>query len=193
MFFHKHGVVLPNQIKSRFEIKNIMREVLVFTTKCTMLFSLSTRKSSCVNTRIYRPPRKKYWLCFSVLGWGGGVTPFLTRGVTTWGGGEPSPVWAGGYTSPVLARGYPRTGYLPTRDWGTPCLGLGYPHLGLGYPLKGPGTRHLRKNLGLVYPLEGTWDKWLEVLWDEDGVAPRSGQTDACENSTFPSYYVRGR
>ena len=34
----------------------------------------------------------------------------------------------------------------------------------------------------------------VEVLWDGDGVnSPRCEQTDTCENSTFPSYYLRGR
>ena len=34
----------------------------------------------------------------------------------------------------------------------------------------------------------------VEVLWDGDGVPHRGcEQTDACENSTFPLYYVRGR
>ena len=78
-----------------------------------------------------------------------------------------------------------------TPEWGTPCpdLARGYPVL--GYP---PG-----RDLGPVTGVPPRKDMGaVEVLWDGNGVnppppPPRCGQTDTCENSVFPSYYVRGR
>ena len=98
------------------------------------------------------------------------------------------PSLAGWYPLSDLARGYP-----------SPDLAGGYPIPGKGYLILGYPSPHL----GLGYPPEGTWDQWLGyprkdmvpvgVLWDGDGIQPRCGQADTCENSTFPSYYVRGR
>ena len=63
--------------------------------------------------------------------------------------------------------------------------GGGYLVPGQGGSLrKGPGTSHW-------VPLERTWDQW-KYYGMEMGYPP-GGQTDTCENSTFPSYYVRGR
>ena len=52
-------------------------------------------------------------------------------------------------------------------------------------------------------PVEVLWDGdrvpsgkghgTVEVLWDGDGLPSGCEQTDACENSTFPSYHGRGR
>ena len=43
-------------------------------------------------------------------------------------------------------------------------------------------------------PPAASWHsgKCCKALWDM-GTPPPCGQTNTCENSTFPSYYVRGR
>ena len=87
--------------------------------------------------------------------------------------GYPIPGWGGGGTP-----SWP--------DWGYPILT--WPRVGVPLP---PG-----RDLG---PFTGGPPEKdvgpVEVLWDGDGVPPlpRCGQTDTCENSTFPSYYVRAR
>ena len=73
--------------------------------------------------------------------------------VLAWGGDTPVLSWQGAYSSPVLVRGYPRTAsqdWVPHgQGWGTPLpAGTGVPYP----PQKGPGTRDLRKNLGLGTP-----------------------------------------
>ena len=126
---------------------------------------------------------------------------------------EGTPSLDGGY--PIPGQGYPISGWgLPhpwlgdlisgkgrgylIPGWGTPIWTWpGYPMVwtwlgrDLGPvtgvpPRKGPRTSHWgmpRKDMGPV-----------EVLYDGDWVPfPGCEQTDACENSTFPSYYIRGR
>ena len=124
----------------------------------------------------------------------------------------------GGLPSPVLARRVPLSwgtpqlglGYHPLgQEWGTPWgQASDTPQLGqdLGTPQKGPQTwgwsipaertwiRDLGKNLGLGYPNRKdlgpeTWER----IWDWGTPPHVNRQTDACENITFPSYYVRGR
>ena len=101
----------------------------------------------------------------------------------------------------------PGTGVPPTWDWGTPPP----PRLGLGFPLERTGDQG--ENLGLEYLLERTWERtcdWVTPLkrpWDKKlgrNVGPETramippplapsgcGQTDTCENSTFPILRMR--
>ena len=178
---------------------------------------IETRKSSCVNARGI-PPTAVANTPAVVLFWGDtypwmGDTPFLCGGTPVLGGGYPSPGRGGTPVPhlegiPVLARGYPSPwtggylvtwsntprpwtwGYLPWSimgwylPWGTPPpswpWAQGYLLDGmvptLGYPQKGHPDL-----VGGYPPCHGVWGP------------PGCGQTDTCENSTFPSYYVSGR
>ena len=111
--------------------------------------------------------------------------------------------WPGGY--PILGCWVPVLGY-PILTWqgvphprvGVPVLG--YLHLELAGVTPPPvwtwPEYPLRRELGPVtgLPPERTWDQ-LKYYGMKMGYPPPSGcgQTDTCENSTFPSYYVRGR
>ena len=76
-----------------------------------------------------------------------------------------------------------------TWDRGIPCpdLGWGYPHpdLGWGYPYwEGWGTPPVRKD-GIIHP--PSIRKGVPSPISQMGVSPpKCGQTDNCENSTFP-------
>ena len=96
------------------------------------------------------------------------------------GKGVPHPVLPGRYPHPVLMWGDRVPTFSPdVRGVSHPVLTGGYP-LGLdgGYPSEGTWNR------ALWYPPEWTWDQWVAVLWDGDGVFPCE-QTDTCENSTL--------
>ena len=125
----------------------------------------------------------------------------------------PSVVLSKGY--PSQPQGVPHAWLGSTPMWGSPCPDLagvphpwGYPihregNLGLGYPMDlrpVTGVPHPRKDMGTV---EVLWDGGGYPPWKGHGTSgsimgwrwgtlPGCGQTDACENSTFPSYYVRG-
>ena len=72
--------------------------------------------------------------------------------------------------------------------------GKGYPSPPLQHTFLSPSPpprRYLGQMTGV--PLLGKDMGPVEVLWDGDGVPlPRCEQTDACENSTLPSYYICG-
>ena len=80
-----------------------------------------------------------------------------------------------------------------------PPAGLGYPPPGTGVPpgwdlgtsRKLPGTRDRGKDWGTPPPAR-TWNQ-RPGKKPGTGVPPWCGQTDACENITFPSCYVRGK
>ena len=103
---------------------------------------------------------------------------------------------AAGSVLPKNASGQIRMGYPHHQDWmGIPCpsgldgnsppppgdraaeqvlamlhwMGVPPCHYWMGYPhpQKGHRTRHCS-----TPPLERTWDQWMEVLWDGDGVLP---------------------
>ena len=102
--------------------------------------------------------------------------------------GPPRSKSLGGGGSTYLDRGYlpwPR-GYIPWLGgtylgWGGYLPWLGGTYHGQGVPtLAGGGVPTLAWGGGVTY-------------LGQYGIPPRCGQTDTCENSTFPSYYVRGR
>ena len=138
----------------------------------------------------YRPPCSDYFCCPN---WAP-PRPDLAGGVPWWGGGIP---WQG-TPHPDRARG--GTLLLPPRQ-GTPQQGTPHPWLDLaGYPppqldLAGyppAGYSPPPAGPGRVPPR-----KCCKALWDMGTPLPPYGQTDgrtdACQNITFPSYYVRGR
>ena len=120
-------------------------------------------------------------------GVGAQVGSDLSTPMPAWQKGIPISDRLGGVSYPN--QGYPlpsQMGVLPSPpDEGSPYQ-LGIPPgwdlwQDWGYPLgKGPDTSHWA-------PLERTLDQWLEVLWDGMGYQRPHEQTDACENSTFPS------
>ena len=77
------------------------------------------------------------------------------------------------------AQHVPNTGVSPTRDWDTPPPGS-----------EVPPRRHLGSVTGVTPPPENTWDQW-KYYGMEMGTPPRCGQTDNCENSTFPILPMR--
>ena len=134
----------------------------------------NTRKSSCMNARGIPPTAYQVLHLLS-----------YSRKYPTPGQRYPIPgqgtlilTWPGFHPHSDLTRA------LPIWTW------LGYPPY---------------LDLAGVPPWEGSWDQSLgyplpqkghgtsEVLWDGDGAPPECEQTDARENSTFPSYYLRGR
>ena len=152
---------------------------------------LTTKQSSCVK---YRPP------CTNILRWerfipDPGTPPggYLTR-VPPRGPGTPR----GGYLTQVPPRGgsgYPPGGVPdPVPPWGGTWPG--YP-LG-GYLTQSPpgGVPDLGTPLGgyltRVTPPGGRYLTRVPPRGYLTGPPP-CGQTNTCENSTFPSYYVHGR
>ena len=102
-------------------------------------------------------------------------------------GGVREPPWGGlGTTPPGVPGQVPRgcgnpPGGSSTPPGGVPSQvpgGVQVPTRG-GYPVRYPGGVP-----GQVPPLGGGYP---------DPPSPPCGQTNTCENSTFPSYYVRGR
>ena len=101
--------------------------------------------------------------------------------------------------SAVLSPGagvFPITGQEVPHPWlGVSPLGLGYP------PRKGPGPSNwgtpLRRDLGPVTgvppPRNGHGTSGSIMGWRWGTPLPKCGQTHTCENSNFPSYYLRGR
>ena len=137
----------------------------------------------------YRPPRSKYSICYPIPG----GTPSLSGVGVGWG----SPSWPGGTSS--LAGGTSSWGTpiltcpVGTPFWGTPCWDWGTPICGWIIAPSHWGN-----------PQEGTWDQSVgypqkahrtsgSIMGWRWGTPPRCEQTDTCENSTFPSYYIRGR
>ena len=105
-------------------------------------------------------------------------------------------------TPSVVLPGYPPRGGYPdlgtppggTQIWVPPSPpggsryppgGSGYPLGGSGYPPRGGGTR-------TWVPPGGVGPGTPRGGYPDLGTPP-CGQTNTCENSTFPSYYVRGR
>ena len=136
----------------------------------------------------YHPLHSKHSLCCS-LGGGGGGTPSSPDSHPVSNGEYPHPVPIGGGGREVYPHPVPTGAGYPILTW------LGYPSpppLGLdrmwvsspigirwGYP------RQRTWEQALAYPLrDGTWNQWMEVLWDGHGVS-LCKQTDTCENSTF--------
>ena len=126
----------------------------------------------------YRPPRSEYFCCSNR---GGGDTPSLL--------GVPQL----GYPHLDLA-GVPHLGYPPSGPaWGTPPSWtlLGYPHPDQARVSTHPDLAGVPHQLDLAevppiwtwpgYPPCGQTDGWMD------------GQTDTCQNITFPSYYERRR
>ena len=83
-------------------------------------------------------------------------------------------------------------------SWGYPILAVGYPIPGQGVssngvpfswdwgtPRKVPGTSHWGTARKDMVP--------VKVLWGDGAGAPLPPVVNTCENSTFPSHYVRGR
>ena len=151
----------------------------------------NTRKSSCVNTRGIPPAAYQLLHLLSYDHGGGG---YLIPGWVTPppGGGYPSPnpihntgpmsFPGGGGVTPVTGpRSLPREGY-PSQvqaGWGVPQPGpdRGVPQPGIrsflgGVPQPGPD--------GGPHP------------GPDGGGGPDVDMAHTCENSTFPSYYVRG-
>ena len=103
------------------------------------------------------------------------------------GGGYPDlGTPPGGTRTSVPPRGGTRTSVPPPPPGGGyPDLGTppgGYPDLGTP-PGGGPGTP--------PGCLMAFWEMLQSIMGY--GYPPPCGQTNTCENSTFPSYYVRGR
>ena len=128
-------------------------------------------------------------------------------GYPLWPGYPPGrvPPWAG-YPP---ARVPPWPGYPPGWTWqGTPQLPHGIlgnvaKHYGIWVPPCGPWAGYPPARVpppaghGRVPPLAAPWHsgKCCKALWDM-GTLPcgqTDGRTDACQNITFLSYYVRGR
>ena len=150
-------------------------------------------------------PPAVYWVLLLLSYLVPPLRPDLAGGGGTWSGCPPPgrvppPSWPGqgGYLTrePPPPAGPGRVppppldlaGYPPNWTWYPPQLDLaGYP------PPAGPGTpppsvcpmafwEMLQSIMGCGYPPP---PQWADRLMD--------GRTDACQNITFPSYYVRGR
>ena len=149
----------------------------------------------------YRPPCSEYSFCCPT--W---VPPRGgTRSGTPPGGGTQSGTPPGGY--PVRYTHPPWGGYpvrCPPRGGtrsGTPLGGVSSQVPPGGYLVRYPPRGYpVRYPPGGGYPVRyppppvAPWHsgKCCKALWDM-GTPPPCGQTNTCENSTFPSYYVRGR
>ena len=96
------------------------------------------------------------------------------------GQGVPHLSSEGGY--PIPGQGTPPPTFRP--GWGSP-----HPDLA-GSPL----GRDLGPVTGVPLPWKGHGTSGSIMGWRwGTPPSPRCGQTDTCENSTFPSHYVRGR
>ena len=138
--------------------------------------------------------------CGGYLGgtlWGGTLLGRGTLGVPYWGGTLPGGTWGG----------YPAGGY-PVE--GVPCWGdiLVGGRGGTGYPAGGVLPLWCKLQLSssavswpyiALCPME-LWVMLQSIMGVKKkkksygmGTPPPCGQTDTCQNITFPSYYVRGR
>ena len=111
-------------------------------------------------------------------------------------GGSGYPPGGGVRVPPLGGSGYPPGGC--TRS-GTPPGGSGYPRGGVWVPPRGvypvrypPGGSGYPPG-GSRYPPGGVLGQVPPRGGYPDPPSPPCGQTNTCENSTFPSYYVRGR
>ena len=124
----------------------------------------------------YRPPCSKYSLCCP--NWvpprqGTPQPGYPLARVPPQPGYPPSQGTPPGRVPP--ARVPPWPGYLPGWTWqGTPRL----PH-----GIRGNVAKHY--GIWVPPPVDRQIDGWMDGWMD--------GRTDACQNITFPSYYVRGR
>ena len=182
-----------------------------FTTNCNSLHLFYEKqvqdKKVLLRERKRHTARRVASACYAALYPDGGGGPHpgpqarsRCRGIhpRSKGAGEanPSQVWIGGYPIPGTDEGYS----IPGQDGGTPIPppgpGMGYPHTDLGYDT----SPHL--DLGWSTPPQSA--EWgtsqLDLGWGTPhlvarwGTPPKCGQTDTCENSTFPrASYADGK
>ena len=136
-----------------------------------------TRKSSCMNAK--GMPTYAWCIKYSIS---------YPRWGTTPSAGYPQPGLMGGTQGGVPPTGYPQqSNPQPHLTGGTQG---GVPPPPAGYPLQ-PGPMGVGTQGGIL-PVTPSWGT-PPSIWTWPGYPPRCGQTDMCQNITFPSYYVCGR
>ena len=187
------------------------------------IYTPETRKSSCVNARGIPPAVYWVLLLLSYLGtppswpgWGGtwpGYPPW--QGTPPGQGTPPVLTWPGGYLTRVPPwQGTPPQGTPPARpgrvppQQGTPLAGPGRvppsrvpPWQGTppaGYPPSRVPPPPSWTWQGTPPPVSAPWHSGKCCKAKHYGIwvppcEQTDGRTDACQNITFPSYYVRGR